>query len=103
MNDAYEDYKARLYQEGLDKNIQLGDMVKVSTYYVSDSGIGKVVGRYENDGFLMLEVLRLMKNDYTIIRKPKVFQAKVADTEKVDVNALITALMDKVDQIQKAV
>ena len=97
---AYDDWKKRQYDIDLMKDIEVGDMVQVTAYYVSDSGLGKVTKRFEEDGVLKLKVLRIMKNDYTLIKRPKELIAEVGNTEKIDVDTLIQNLMSEVNNIQ---
>lgn len=86
------------YQKDLDKNIQIGDLVRVKSGSKALDGICRVVNRIDDSGILYLKVKRLIKHNGVLVRNSKVTQrARVAYCTKLSFDDLIKEKMAELE------
>lgn len=93
-------YRAKQYQIDLNKDIQIGNLVRVSSGYKSSDGICKVMKVVDdpNHKTLTLEVKRIMKpNDFIVKNAKTVYAVSASNAEKVDPESLFQEAFKKAE------
>jgi hypothetical protein len=95
--------KAKQYQVDLGKDIQIGNLVRVTSGYKSSDGICKVVKVTDNPkhNTLTFEVRRVMKPNDLIVKNSKTTYAVSAqNAEKVDPESLFQKALEHAENIR---
>jgi hypothetical protein len=78
------------YQKDLDKDIRIGDLVRVVSYGKTIDGICRVVDRHEIGGTLFLDIKRLIKYNGVLVKNSKTTQrVLVAHSTKITFDKII--------------
>lgn len=86
------------YQKDLDKNIQIGDLVRVKSGAKTLDGICRVVDRVDVNGFLFVDVKRLIKYNGVLVKNSKVTQrVRVYHCTKLSFDDLIKEKMAELE------
>lgn len=94
---------AKQYQDDLAKDIQIGNLIRVTTGYKSSNGIAKVVKVIDKpkDQTLTFEVRRVMKPNDLIVKNSKTtYSVSGQYAEKVDPESLFQKALEHAEKIR---